>query len=251
MLMTNHDISVDTLYANGCSWTYGSELLNPVIQPAGDHFQPLHQQWREQHAWPAQVARLLDVAVCNASEPGSSNARILRTAMQDLTRLKLQGFRPLAVIAWSEIGRFELNNGTVWQQFVGPMDRERLPFIEDMMARWWHDPALIEAWCVQAVAMAQFCTLMQIPLLMTFAFERTQLVLSDMMRHRRCADLLACVRDHVKPEQHCLNTSMQSVLNSFTEKIQYGPGGHPLEYGHEILAQWYRREIYSRFTFIT
>ena len=249
--MSKQDISVDTLYVNGCSWTYGSELVDPSVQPTGSHFQPVHDTWRQEHAWPGLLSKILDLGLTNGSAPGGSNHRVLRTSIQDLARLRSQGYRPMAVIAWSEIQRFELNNGTVWEQFISPNDRERLPFIEEMMGKWWHDPALIENWCVEAISLASVCHQMDIPLFMTFAFERTQYVFSDMMRHRRCADLLTVVREQVQPEQHCLNTSMQSVLRSFTEKVEYGPGGHPLDYGHEILAQWYRREIYSRFNFIT
>jgi len=252
MLMTKQDISVDTLYVNGCSWTYGSELVDPSVVPTGSHFQPAHDIWRQDHAWPGLLANTLDLGLTNGSICGGSNQRILRTSLQDLARLRNQGYKPMAVIAWSEIGRFELNNGTVWEQFISPNDSNRLPCIEELMGKWWHDPALIENWCVQAVSLASACHQMNVPLFMTFAFDRTRYVFSDMMRHRRCADLLSLIREQVQPEQQCLNTSMQDVLLSlFDDKVKYGPGGHPLEYGHEILAQWYRREIYSRFTFIT
>ena len=251
MLMSKQDINVDTLYVNGCSWTYGSELVDPSVQPPGDHFQPVHDKWRREHAWPGLLSNILNLGLSDGSICGSSNQRILRTSIQDLARLQLQGYRPIAVIAWSQIQRFELNNGSNWEQFLSPNDRDRLPLIEDLMGHWWHDSALIENWCVQAVSLAAICYQMGIPLFMTFTFTRSHYTFSDMMRHRRSADLLSLIREQVKPEQHCLNTSMEELLMSFGDKVPHGPGGHPLEYGHEVMAQWFRREIYSRFNFIT
>ena len=251
MLMSKQDIHVDTLYVNGCSWTYGSELLDPAIQPPGDHFQPRHDQWRQSHAWAYKLAKILDLACENGSIAGSSNSRILRTTIQDLARLRSQGLRPMAVIAWTGLSRFELNDGTHWQQFVGPEDRDRLPFIEEMMGKWWHDSALIEAWCIQASSLSSICQQIQVPLYMTFTFDRSQYMFSDLLRHRKNVDLISLVRDTVQPELHSFNASMQATLRPFGDQVSYGPGGHPLEQGHEILAQWYRRELYARFNFIT
>ena len=65
----------------GCSFTYGSELLDPsipVLSPKGElwdrHVQ--NTQYREKHVWLGQLAERLNCNYLNLAEPACSNYAI-------------------------------------------------------------------------------------------------------------------------------------------------------------------------------
>lgn len=94
---------VGLLYANGCSMTYGYELIDdPQTHDC------LDDAYRKAHAWPGRLAVRVGAAkVVNDSIPGGSNDRILRTTIQWLTDFLAAGGDAarrslLVVIGWSD-----------------------------------------------------------------------------------------------------------------------------------------------------
>ena len=57
----------------GCSFTYGSELVDPDIDPA-DYW--ANTRYRESNVWLGQLAKLLGTAWDNRAEPANSNFAI-------------------------------------------------------------------------------------------------------------------------------------------------------------------------------
>lgn len=91
------------LYANGCSMTYGAELV-----PWEYRNEPGAREYREEHAWPGQLGKLLGADVVNDSDGAASNDRIVRTTLDYLISLDPdQRKEHIAVIGWSHPSRNE------------------------------------------------------------------------------------------------------------------------------------------------
>jgi len=86
------------IVANGCSMTYGDELLD-----------------RLETAWVALLARQMGADFVNLGACAGSNHRIVRTSVEHLPRLTVErGLRPdqvLFLAMWSRMNRFELYSG--------------------------------------------------------------------------------------------------------------------------------------------
>jgi len=86
-------MKISHLVTNGCSWTYGQDLPNPLIQ-----------------SWPARLSKLLGLPVVNLAVPGSGNDSIYRRTAEYLSLDLANQVKPLVVIAWSQYWRTEFWN---------------------------------------------------------------------------------------------------------------------------------------------
>ena len=107
---------MNTLYANGCSLTFGMEIL-------GDYsYDPKNLSL----AWPRALADLHGIkSVTNAAYCGASNEFILRRTITDLLTRAEQGEDPkdvLVVIGWSSVCRQEINLTTLIKRLVAQRD---------------------------------------------------------------------------------------------------------------------------------
>ena len=59
----------------GCSFTYGSELLDPELANSWDRHHE-NTPYREKHSWLGRLAEKLDASYINLAEPGASNYSI-------------------------------------------------------------------------------------------------------------------------------------------------------------------------------
>lgn len=99
-------MKITHILSNGCSWTYGHNLSNP-----------------KENAWPATLAKKLDLPIVNLALPGSSNDSILRRTTEYIFQNKQYGSTPLVVIAWSQMTRREGYNketGLYEEIHIGP-----------------------------------------------------------------------------------------------------------------------------------
>jgi len=87
----------------GCSFTYGSELVNPDIDPA-DHW--ANTRYRESNVWLGQLAKLLDATFDNRAEPANSNYAIQYQFADWFNNTRNPNDRVVVCIAWSEPQRF-------------------------------------------------------------------------------------------------------------------------------------------------
>ena len=66
-------VDVNTLYINGDSWSYGSELRDPTALDITNDFDPVHDKYRRQHNWAGLLGKQLVLPVVNNSWAGGSN----------------------------------------------------------------------------------------------------------------------------------------------------------------------------------
>jgi hypothetical protein len=83
-------MEITHLVTNGCSFTYGDELSDPKTQ-----------------AWPALLAKKLNLPIVNLALPGTGNDCILRRTTEYLYENSTTNSKPLVIIAWSQDWRRE------------------------------------------------------------------------------------------------------------------------------------------------
>lgn len=112
------------LYADGCSMTYGAELVGT---PKEDQLNP---ELRKSRAWPKHLADLMGIKSINAGVGGSSNEGITRRTLENLGDLKetIKPYETLVVIGWTVPYRYEYwsNENKNWSQ-VNFNSLHRLP----------------------------------------------------------------------------------------------------------------------------
>jgi hypothetical protein len=240
----------DCLYVCGDSWTYGSELID-TDSSVQDHFDPVHEKYRLAHYWPRLVADQLGLELIDGSFPGSSNDRILRVTMYDVSRLVMKGRRPFVLVAWTQLQRFELPKGPdghFWRSFVRPEVEHTPQVAMDIWAKWSSDRSDVVKWLQQIITLDTFLKANQVDYLSTTVFKQ-----SYQLYEQLCIDgdpffkpYLTQIRQHVNLSRHVLNYSMDTFLAHY-DNIAYGPGGHPLEQGHKLLAEQMLTQIGTRF----
>lgn len=250
--MTNPEITADCLYVNGDSWTHGSELIDPNINIA-DHFDPVHEKYRRAHCWAQLVADQLGIELINGSEPGGSNDRILRTSMYDVARLIMEGRRPFVVIAWSQLQRFELPQGPQgyhWKNFVSPKTSSNDTVSQEIWKKWSSDRTDVIKWLQQLISLDAFLKVNHVSYLNTTVFHESY----RLYEMHCCGDdpffkpYLTQIRQHVNLSRHALNFSLETFLRHHTD-VDYGPGGHPLARGQQLIAEQIITQIGTRFQF--
>ena len=233
---------IDTVYTNGDSWVHGSELLDRDQLWNTDHFSTVHDDYRKKHHWPRLVSDRLGLDLVDGSQPGSGNDRILRTSIYDLAELIRQGRKPLAVIAWSQLHRFELPNvgreaPGLWRNFVSP-NEENVPHVAQMIwGQWSNDYADTVRWVTELICLHSFCRTNQIPILGLTIFNSSYRLLEDQMHTKHFAPYLAQLHGTCSLSNQVYQFSLESVLRQHPG-IEYGPGGHPLEQGHRVLSDF-------------
>lgn len=102
------------LVANGCSMTYGLELINEQTATKEDHI------FREKTAWPGQLKELLGFdKVYNLAVNSGSNDRVLRTTLYEVSKLiQESNVEIFVVIGWSGAARREFFIDNEWLQVV-------------------------------------------------------------------------------------------------------------------------------------
>ena len=146
-----------TLYANGCSFTYGSEIIAGVDEA----LVPAQNRWSL--SWPGQLGRELGFErVFNDGFPCSSNDRIVRTTIRWVLHELGAGTAPadlFVVLGWSSPMRREFRINGSWRQLVPHHDYPDLEL--DVFARTYRELAWdpVEAavrFATQLVAMQSF-----------------------------------------------------------------------------------------------
>lgn len=100
------------LIANGDSWTYGCEIVDPILlekYPNINHlteidYLPENDNYRLPRIWSTKLAELLKCKVMNISEPGDDNNSILSRTQEYVLHLLSQGVKPeqlFIVIGWT------------------------------------------------------------------------------------------------------------------------------------------------------
>lgn len=242
-------IDVDCLYVNGDSWVYGSELIDINRPEITDHFHPIHNSYRLKNCWAQMLAELLRLEVVNGAEAGAGNDRILRTSIKDLAQLKLAGRKPLAVIGWSQLQRFELANGDHYRSFVGPDEHNVPSCVKDIWAKWSSDQSDVVRWVTQLISFHSFCAVNQIPVLGLSVFRTPYNLLEQWLHTEDFKPYLSQLTTVCELGQQQYHFSLESFLRQHQD-VPYGPGGHPLKFGQELIANHLSNIIRQRFKIV-
>ena len=242
------DLDVDCLYINGDSWAYGSELRNQSRLDITNDFDPVHDKYRRQHNWAGLLGRQLNLPIINNSWAGGSNQRIMRTTLSDLTNLKREGRKPFAVIAWTQMQRFELYDAKNehWHEFVGPAAANNPKIGLDIWQNYSTDRSDVLMYLQQLVYMDAFLKTNSVPYVGTNIFRHNFNILEDLAVDPQFAPYLHQLSKVVGIERHLYNASVSQILIPHLD-IKYGPGGHPLEAGQLVIAEHFKNKINQEF----
>ena len=216
--------NINCLYVNGCSLTVGDEMPDKIKYSC---------------RYSALLAKYFDVEEINNAKGGGSNARILRTGIQDITKLLDNGKKPFVIIAWTAEHRFEACHidSNQWLQFNAGEKSIDPEFEKIYWSRYGSDYGNKECFAVQAYLMETFLKSLNIPYLMLHAFNPVVLP--------RDSDL----------ENFCNRFDYRYFLPDLTLKgylsqwpdLEYGPGGHPLQDGHFKIYEFVKDLIEKRY----
>lgn len=231
-------LDVDCLYVNGDSWAYGSELRNPDRLDVTDDFDPVHDTYRQRVCWASLMGKQLGLPVINKGWAGGSNQRIMRTMLADITNLKREGRKPLAIIAWTQMQRFELFDTKAghYHEFVGPSSQDSHKIGLDIWQNYSSDRSDLIAYLQHIIFMDAFLKINNVPYLGTNVFRHNWNILEDLAKDPDIAPHLYQLSKTVKVADHLYNASISQVLTPHVDVV-YGAGGHPLERGQEIIAE--------------
>lgn len=200
---------INLVYTNGDSWTYGSELQDRST------------------AWPWLVAKSLEHELCNTATPGGTNDKIVRTTVEDCIRFVRAGQRPLVLIAWTQLHRFELpiasSNGENYYNFVNPNDTETPPVGAEIWQSWSTDRTDVNRWSQQQLLLGAFLKELGIPYHFFITFNRIGML-------------------HQRWPQHTLAYHNQA-FDITAQALPVGTHNHPLEQGHQAIANYVLAKI--------
>jgi lysophospholipase L1-like esterase len=201
------------IYCIGDSFTYGEELSN-----------------REQDAYPYVLSRMLETTVTNLGKPATGNYRMVKRTMDIVLTHKPK----LIVIGWSDPARQEFADdisivdlwaGRNYRNMQNSSDHRR-DLIKYMTA--YDVPGYYYTkWLRQIILLQSFCQANNVRCVMFNACNAEDWNRTYMAKHQ---DLV----EHVDA-----TTFVGWPLSGSTEwcfKTPHGPGGHPLEQGHQIIA---------------
>ncbi|MBF0145340.1 MAG: hypothetical protein HQL84_05655 [Magnetococcales bacterium] len=224
------------LYANGCSMTYGYELIDdPETHVC------LDDPYREGHAWPSRLAhRLGGGRVVNDSIPGGSNDRILRTTIRwVLDFLDAEGEagreRLLVVIGWSDPMRREFFIDGHWKQVIPYHDYPDLPALNRLNTVYrevaWNDHESACRFATQVLALQAFLQRYGVRFLFFDALKSCQEIFA--MARSEVAHVRAVDQRTYFNFVTC-GSSMAEILSVATPQWK---GRHPAEDGHDYWAE--------------
>jgi hypothetical protein len=246
--------NIRTLYANGCSLTFGMEVGGEIMKGTTyDTFSDYkisdeQDQRRQRLIWPMQLKHLLvanDIEVQNVlvnATNGSSNDRIVRTVIHDI-RLKELGPEDLVIIGWTESERFEVVHEGNWLQHSVNMSIS-FPYRERKFAEEWgrlmcnDDTKTWERFLTQVLIVQDALNAHGIPFVMFNALpvinmydpEAPDGEIEHSIKFLWCAvNRLHWVTDMNR---------RASCMYEQTRGFPVGPLGHPMAEGH---AFWARR----------
>ena len=200
------------IYAIGDSFTYGDELPLQTL------------------AWPYILSKKLNKESVNQGKPASGNHRMVKRAIDAVIEKS-----ELIVIGWSdcnrqefadEIGIYDIWAGRNYRAFQLGDPTHRANLIKYITA--YDTPEYYYAnWLRQIILVQSLCKIHNIPCVMFIACGANN---SHAQYHTRFQKLVDAI------DQSVFVDGMFTSVGDWTYGVPHGPNGHPLEAGHEIIA---------------
>jgi lysophospholipase L1-like esterase len=207
------------IYCIGDSFTYGEELNN-----------------REHDAWPSILGRMLNRPVTNWGKPATGNYRMVKRTM-DAVFAEAE----LVIIGWSDPARQEFGDDIsitdIWAgrnyKHMQTCSDHRIDLIKYMTA--YDVPEYYYAkWLRQIILTQTFCRANNVPCIMFSACNAEKYNEKYINNHEHLVK-------HVDVSNY-LDWPMRGLAD-WVFKTPHGPGGHPLEPGHQIIAEHINEHI--------
>jgi lysophospholipase L1-like esterase len=199
------------IHAIGDSFTFGDELQS------------------QDDAWPKRLSDILNKQVINQGKPATGNTRIVKRSIDaviDNTEMIIIGWSGVERQEFAdEIGIYDLWAGRNFRAFYNNTTH-RIDIIKYMTA--YDTPEYYYAnWLRQVILIQSLCKLNQVPCIMFIACGANE---SHQQYHKKFQHLVDKI-DH--------SMFADTMFNSVAEwcyGLPYGPNGHPLEQGHQRIA---------------
>jgi lysophospholipase L1-like esterase len=198
------------IYAIGDSFTFGDELPSQDL------------------AWPSILSKRLNKEIVNKGRPATGNNRMVKRAIDAVINQT-----EMIIIGWSDCNRQEFadENGIydIWagrnfRSFLD--DTHRIGLIKYMTA--YDTPEYYYAkWLRQIILVQSLCKLHNIPCVMFISCGANE---SHNLYYKRFDKLINAI------DQSFFVSDMSTSVADWTWGTPHGPNGHPLEQGHEIMA---------------
>lgn len=192
----------------GCSFTAGAELAE------------------RKNAWPYLLSNKLgDQVPVNFAQDGASNTAILKNAL-----LKTQDQKPdLAIVAWTTPVRVEFSSSNSLPKSYNPHDDDK--FITQYYAEYYTDQLAMVNWYTQVFLLQNYFKHNQIEYIFCSAFGAKRL-------YEECYSIYPDVRlwHSMIDYNHFANYPATDFID-WTTGYPIGSGGHPLEQGHNAIAE--------------
>ena len=208
--------------ALGCSFTKGAELTDPNIS-----------------AWTSVLAQNLGWQIDNHAEHGGSNDMMFRKAIE------MSDDYDLVIVAWTEVHRLEVwvNDPVVVDGVVrykvGPASitsnhcEKMFPWSEEYFSRHANIGYNIRRWLVQVIALQSYFDSVNKKFIFLSAFGNTEKI--------------SWVRTPLSNKLNLSNwVDYPKTIAQWTSKLPRGPKFHPLEQGHQLVAEKIHEHIRNR-----
>jgi lysophospholipase L1-like esterase len=199
------------IYAIGDSFTYGDELSSQDL------------------AWPALLGKKLDKEVINKGRPATGNNRMVKRAIDAVINQA-----EMVIIGWSDCNRqefadekgiYDLWAGRNFRSFLD--DSHRIGIVKYMTA--YDMPEYFYAkWLRKIILVQNLCKHNNIPCVMFISCGANE---SHDLYSKNFSHLMSAI------DKSFFVSTMSTSVAEWTWGTPHGPNGHPLEAGHEIIAQ--------------
>lgn len=212
------------LYTIGDSFTYGQELADP-----------------DQQAWPRLLANRLGYQLVNDGRPGVGNEFIVKKTLQAVTELQPD----LVVVGWTSSGRCEYADA--WGAYdIWPGCNNRA-FSADPKLEYRHqlikyitvhnnEEHEYRRWLRQVILLQSFLSCYNTGYLFTSAFDNQARNKKYHKHNQGYWDMIDVTKFVGWPYQGFVEWAYGTPQ---------GPGGHPLEQGHQLIADKLYEAVHS------
>lgn len=237
------------IYTNGCSYTYGDELLNPKL-----------------HCWSTLLANRLSADLVNDAVSGGTNQRTLYHTIKNLN------YFDLYVIAWTTNTRFtfyksdnnfEVNFNPNLKNCLYQNDSSYTDWGKTLYSVWYNELYAFKQWLQQIIQLQSLFKQHNKKYLMIntssnnldkwtahqsqFIQDTKDLINFDSMNDSQIFDQYREIQYYLG----LIDTVQFYKWNEFsiidlTKDFEVGPGGHILEAGHQHVADLIYKHICSK-----
>lgn len=171
------------LIVAGDSWTFGSEIRDPLLDSSIKDWDPENDEYRSKRIWSTFLGEKLNAnEVINISYPGSSNDRIIRTTKQWLTKnivQKEQNDDSLLIVGFTSPERKDFyykdettNNWiTIWPLWSPDYRQPILKSFHKLYVNYmWNAEEYTDRYVNQVLDLQNFCKVYNIKFLFFQAF---------------------------------------------------------------------------------